>query len=155
MGDNIDQDGDYSTGLIKKSQVRSIRTGQKGRTLNAEILAKRFKISIEMAKKTLLVTIQISTRVSDEPSLTRKYRTNDRMLRYARMQCDSFMVTMFATKDAKSLRGFTSCQVFATEFGHAFVVPIEDKRGSNIALSIKRHFKEKGVPLHLIYDQAR
>ena len=144
MDDNIDKDGDYSTGLIKKSQVRSIRTGQKGRTLKAEILAKRFNILIE-----------ISTRVSDEPSLTRKYRTNDRMLRYARMQCDSFMVTMFATKDAKSLRGFTSCQVFATEFGHAFVVPIEDKRGSNIALSIKGQFKEKDVPLHLFYDQAR
>ena len=143
VGDTIDKDGDYSNELIKESQVSSIRTGKKGRTLKAETLAKRFNIPIEMAKKTLLVTTQLSTRVSDEPSLIRKHRTNDRILRYTRIQCDSFMDTMFATKGARYLRGFTSWQVFTTDFGHVFVVPIEDKRESNIALSIKRYFKEK------------
>ena len=56
------------------------------------------------------------------------------------------MDTMFATKGAKSLRGFTSCQVFSTEFVHVFVVPIEDKRGRDITLSIKRYF-EKGCSI--------
>ena len=90
-----------------------------------------------------------------EPTLTRKYRTNDRMLRYNRILCDSFMDTMFVAKDAVPLRGFKTCQVFATEFSHVFVVPMENKSGKNISLAIKRYFKEKGVPDHLICDQAR
>ena len=108
-----------------------------------------------MAKETLLATTQQGVRSSSEPTLTRKYRTNDRMLRYQRLLCDSFMDTMFAAKDATSLRGFKSCQVFATEFGHIFVVRMENKLGKNISLAIKRYFKEKGVPDHLICDQAR
>ena len=77
------------------------------------------------------------------------------MLRYAILACDSFMDTFFASKGATSQRNFKPCQVFATEFGYIFPVPIEDKSGKNITLSIKRYFKEIGVPLHLIYDQAR
>ena len=65
------------------------------------------------------------------------------------------MDTMFAAKDATSLRGFKSCQVFATEFGHIFVVRMENKLGKNISLAIKRYFKEKGVPGHLICNRAR
>ena len=45
--------------------------------------------------------------------------------------------------------------MFATEFGHVFVVPMESKAGIKIAQAIKRYFKEIGVPLHLICDQAR
>ena len=100
-----------------------------------------------MAKKTLKYTIQIATRSSDEPTLTRKYRTNDRMLRYHRLSCDSFMDTMFASKDAMSLRGFKSCQVFATEFSHVFVVPMEEKSGKNVALAIKRSLRSSDVGL--------
>jgi len=77
------------------------------------------------------------------------------MLRYARLACDSFMETFFASREATSQRNFKSCQVFTTEFGHIFPVPIEDKSGKNIVLSIKRYFKKKAVPLHLICDQAR
>ena len=45
--------------------------------------------------------------------------------------------------------------MFATEFGHVFVVPMEGKRGINIAQAINKYFKEIGVPIHLIYDQAQ
>ena len=77
------------------------------------------------------------------------------MLRYARLACDAFMITMFASKGATSWRGYKTCQVFATDFGHVFPIPMEDKTGKNIALAIKRYFKEIGVPIHLICDQAR
>ena len=54
-----------------------------------------------------------------------------------------------------SLRGYKTCQWFSMEFGHVFVVPMENKTGKNIALAIKRYFREKAVPEHLIWDQAR
>ena len=47
------------------------------------------------------------------------------------------------------------CQIFATEFGHVFVVPMEGKSGIKIAQVLKQYFKEIGVPLHLICDQAQ
>lgn len=65
------------------------------------------------------------------------------------------MDTFFALKSAISLQGFKTCQIFATEFGHVFIVPMEDKSGKNIVLAINRYSKEKGVPLHIIYDQVR
>ena len=74
--------------------------------ITAEKLATRFDIQIEMAKKTLLATTQLETRISEEPILTRKYRTSNRIIRYARMHYDSFMDTFFAKKEAKYLRGF-------------------------------------------------
>ena len=91
---------------INGVQLYSIRTGKKGRTITAEKLATHFNIPIEMVKKTLVATTQLETRISEEPSLTRKYCTHDRMIRYARMYYDSFMDTFFAKKGAKYLRGF-------------------------------------------------
>ena len=87
--------------------VSATSTSRKGKT-TAEQLAKRLNIPYEMAKKTLKYTMQIATRSSDEPTLTRKYRTNDRMLRCHRLSCDSFMDTIFTSKDVVSLRGFKS-----------------------------------------------
>ena len=119
-------------------------------------LSERLNIPLEMAKRTLKTTTQLAMRSSDNPSLTRKYRTNDRMLRYLRVSTNVFMDTMFASsKAAKSLRGFTACQVFATEFGHVFTVLLRDKSGKEVSLAIKRYFKEIGVPHRLICDQAR
>ena len=66
------------------------------------------------------------------------------------------MDTFFSSKKSGPLhRGFTSCQVFATEFSHTFVVPMGGKSGIEIAQAIKRYFKEIGVPQHLICDQAK
>ena len=58
------------------------------------------------------------------------------------------MYIMFATESTK-------CQIFATGFGHVFVVPMENKTRINISLAIKRYFKEKVIPLNLIYNQER
>ena len=83
-------------------------------------------------------TTQLRIRTTDEPSLSRKYRTNNRMLQYCRLLYDSFMDdTFFSSKGAKSIRGFKTCQLFATKFGHLFPVLIEDKSGKNVALAIK------------------
>ena len=65
------------------------------------------------------------------------------------------MDTFFASKKSgPSQRGYTSCQVFATEFGHAFVVPMSGKSGIEIAQALKRYFKEIGILLHIICDKA-
>ena len=77
------------------------------------------------------------------------------MLHYSRLNTNTFMDTMFASsRIGKSIRGNTTCQVFVTEFGHVFVVPMDGKSGKTIASAIKRYFKEIGVPNLLICDRA-
>ena len=53
-------------------------------------------ISLEMAKRT---TSQLCLRSNDIPSLSRRYITNDRMLRYSRISCNIFTDTLFANKE--------------------------------------------------------
>ena len=131
----------------KVSGVNS--SSRKGR-VSPEELAKRLNIPLEMAKRTIRATTQLAVRTVDEASLTRKFRTNDRMLRYIRLSCNTFMDTFLSSKRVgPSARGYTTCQVFATEFGHVFVVPMEGKSGSQVAQAIKRYFKEVGVPVYI------
>lgn len=52
-----------------------------------------------------------------------------------------------------SYRGYKFCELFGTEFGHIFVVSMEDKRGHSIAIAIKRYFEEIGLPLKFLCDQ--
>ena len=138
--------------VVSGINIDSVYSGTRKKRLNAKIIARRLNIPYEMAKRTLRSTTQLGVRVYDDPTLTRKYRTNDRLLRYTRLLYDSFMDTMFSA--VRSIRHFKTCQVFATEFGHVFPVPMEDKSGDNIAKAIKRYFKEHGVPIKLICDQA-
>ena len=151
--DQTMREGDSVSGEFMIDSIKSDRRRSK---LTPTILANRLNIPIEMARRTLSTTTQNALRSTDNPSLSRKYRTNDKMLRYPRVYTKVFMDTMFAsTKSTKSIRGFTSCQVFATEFGHVFTVLMSSKSGKEVSLAIKRYFKEIGVPEKLICDQAR
>ena len=151
---------DGANSFVSSVQVLGVAIGavkskhRKGR-VDAATLAQRLNIPLEMAKKTIQSTTQLAVRTTVEPSLTRKFSTNDRMLRYARLATDTFMDTFFSSSEAgPSLREFTTCQVFASEFGHVFVIPMGGKTGVEVTQAIKRYFKEVGVPQHLICDQA-
>ena len=150
-----DQNHFISSVQILDSVVSGVHSVHRKGRVNAATLSKRLQIPLEMAKRTLQSTTQMAVRTVNEPSLNRKFSTNDRMIRYTRLATDTFMDTFFASKKAgASQRGYTSCQVFATEFGHVFVVPMSGKSGVEVAQAIKRYFKEIGIPLHLICDQA-
>ena len=67
------------------------------RGVTPEHLSKIWHISQEDAKRTINTTTQTSVRMQD-PMLSRNYGTNERMLRYKRIQDYFFMDTFFATK---------------------------------------------------------
>lgn len=135
--------------------ISSVSSGERV-AITASQLAERLNITEELAKRTLKSTTQTATRSVEYPTLNRRFHQNDRMLRYVHLRCNSFMDTMFASKQAgRSVRNYNSAQVFATEFGHVFVVCMEDKKGATIASALKRYFKEVGVPEQLIADGAR
>lgn len=129
-------------------------TGAKSDLTN-ERLAEIFGISNGLAAKTLQCVTRLCPRNTADISLNRRYSNNDRMLRYNRMLTDLFMDTMFAkSPHGKSARGFTCCQVFATEFGWVHPIPLVARK-DHIPAAVKKVFKTYGVPPALICDAAR
>ena len=124
----------------------------KSKGIDAEHLSKVWRIDLKAAERTLEVTSQRSKRTED-PTLSRNYGTNDRMLRYKRIHEYFFMDTFFATKKAgKSSRQNTCCQLFVTDKGFVYVVPMKFK--SEVLQAVKQFAKEIGAPEAIICDMA-
>lgn len=125
----------------------------KSRGVKAEHLSKIWKIDVDTARRTLDVTTQHS-RHKDNPKLARNYGTNDRMLRYKRVNEYFFTDTFFATKKGgRSSRGHTCCQLFVTDKGFVYVIPMRAK--SDVMQAVKQFAKEVGAPDAIICDAAR
>ena len=74
------------------------------------------------------------------------------MLRYKRINTHFFTDTFFVTKKAKSIRGNTCMQLFVSDKGFVFVVPM--KARSEFSDALKLFAKEIGVPTQLIMDPS-
>ena len=112
--------------------------------VDAEHLSKIWQISLDDAKRTLDVTRQSQVHTAD-PTLAKNFGTNDRILRYRHVDENFFMDTLFATSKAgKSTRGNTCCQLFVTDKGFLYIVPLKSKK--DVILAMKPFSKEIGVP---------
>ena len=75
------------------------------------------------------------------------------MLRYKRINEYFFMDTFFATSKArKSSRGHTCCQLFVTDKGFVYVIPMTSKR--EVPQALKQFAKEIGAPDAIICDMS-
>ena len=107
--------------------------------VKTEHLSNVCRIDIDQAKDTLDITTQNSVR-TDNPKLSSNYRTNDRMLRYKRINENFYMDTFFATKKSgKSTRQNICCHIFVTDKRLVYVVPVKLK--SNALKSVKKFEK--------------
>ena len=106
----------------------------KGKPVNAELLAKRWGIDQRKALNTVRMTTQRGVRTVLHPSLSKRYPTNDRMLRYKRLPHPVFTDTMFAGR--KSAQGNKCAQVFCTQYGWTRVHPMKSKSEAHEALSL-------------------
>jgi hypothetical protein len=88
-------------------------------------LAGRWMIAPDHAKKTVQRTTQRGIRTCLNPTLARRFPTNDRMLCYKRLSHTTFTVTMFA--GTPSCSGNKCAQVYATSFGWARAHPMTRK----------------------------
>ena len=125
----------------------------KPKGISPEELAKVFRIDLPTAKQTLRNTSQRLKR-SKNLTLHRRYRTNDRMLRYQHLREYFYMDTMFASsKSGKTTRGNMCMQLFVTDRGFVFVCPMKAKRDVHYALRL--FFKKVGVPDAIICDRGK
>ena len=101
--DNSDDDfdpmelNDDTNEVLLDNFMASTAQAGKTRGVDPKHLSKILRISHEDAQRTIDVTTQTSTQ-TDDPTLSRNYSTNDRMLRYKRIKDFFFMDTFFATK---------------------------------------------------------
>ena len=114
-------------------------------------LAKVWRIDVATAKRTLEVTTQLQHQDADS-SLSRNFSTNDRMLRYKRINTHFFTDTFFVTKKAMSTRGNTCMQLFVSDKGFVYVVPMKSK--ADFPDALKQFSREIGVPTALILDPS-
>ena len=124
--DPMELDDDTNEVLLGNLMASTAQAG-KSRGVDPKHLSKIWRISHEDVQRTIDVTPQTSIH-TDDPVLSRNYSTNDRMLRYQRIKDLLSWILFFATKKGgQSSRGHTCCQLFVTDKGFIYVVPMKRK----------------------------
>jgi hypothetical protein len=134
---------------LNVSLVRSEMRDKAG--IHAATLAKKCGIGIEAAKRTHLVTSQRGVRIMIHPSLTKRYKANDRHLRYHRLPVTMYTDTMYSTILSRQMN--KAAQIFCTDFGFVRVFPLKKEQEAHKALSLLFH--RYGVPNCMVMDGAK
>ena len=145
--------------LESKVQVASVSSScdvahvvsKQGKAVDASTLAKRWMIPQDRAKNTIKKTTQRGVRTVLNRAMTRRYPTNDRMLRYPRLPHTLFTDTLIA--GTVSTRGNKYAQIYASNFGWARAFPMAKKGDAHETLSLL--FKRDGVPPEMIMDGSK
>ena len=140
--------GNFADSVMK---IYSVSSTDRRYKASVEDVMRAMNCSRDVARRTLRCTTQRCVRSLENPSMSRRYNTNDRMLRYRRITCDMFMDTFFSK--IASVRGFKCAQMFVTDFNYIHVSPMKGRR--EIPNAVKNMFKTRGVPNSLIMDGAR
>jgi len=137
---------------IKRSiNVASVNIKERRNGIDAQMLARNFGIGLDTAKKTLKVTTQRGVRSVANPTLSRRFRTNDRQLRYKRLPVDMFTDTMISK--VKSRRQNQYAQIYATAEGWTRAYPMQTKSQAHETLSMLH--QQVGVPNVMIMDGSK
>jgi len=140
---------DFSKGL--DLTISSLKSNDRKDTLDWKNLVQVFSCSPEVAKRTIEATARRCVRASKDPTLSRRYHTNDKMLRYPRLACDIFMDTFFSR--VTSVRGFKVAQMLTSDFNYLHIGLMKTR--SNLPQMLKYFFKSKGVSQQIIADGAK
>jgi hypothetical protein len=118
--------------------------------VDAATLANNWGIGIEAAKRTCLLITQRGIRRMIHSILTKRYKTNDRQLRYCRLSVIMYTDTMYSTIISRQEN--KAAQIFCTDFGFVKVFPMNRESDSHEALSLLFH--RDGVPNVMVMDGA-
>ncbi len=111
-------------------------------------LAGHWMIAPDCAKKTVQRTTQWGVCTCLNPTLARRFPTNDRMLCCKRLPHTTFIDTLFAGTPIRS--GNKCAQAYSTSFGWARAHPMTTKGEAHETLSLLFH--RDGVPPTMVFD---
>ena len=119
--------------------------------VDADQLAKNWKIGLDAAKRTVEATTQLAVRDFTDVTGSKRLKPHHWVLNQIRLGCEVFTDTMFGR--CKSLRGNICAQIFATAFHYVRAFPMEARKDAHYSLD--DFFNEVGVPQVLVPDNAK
>ena len=135
---------------VDTSLAGNLRT-RKTSPIDHLTLAARWMISPAQALQTIQNTTQRGVRTCLNPTLARRFPTNDRMLRYNRLPHPMFSDTMIA--GTPSRQGNKYAQAYTTAYGWCRCYPMKRKGDAHDTLSTL--FTREGVPPTMILDNSK
>lgn len=136
-----------STSRFNVSSSSSIR--RKG-TISAQDLARRWRISIDLAERTIERTTQLGVRDYTSMQGTRRLRHSNQQFSYRRLNAVVFTDTMHVSY--ASLQGNKCAQVYVTDFEWTKLYPIRSKADAHLTLDLLH--KQYGVFHTIVPDNA-
>lgn len=118
--------------------------------ISAEVLADRFAIGIERARRTLRATLQRGVRSAILP-IGRRYRA-DRQFRIKRLTGKFATDTLWSK--TRSLRGNVATQIYSNKNGFSVPYHMARANNENVGYSLQSFVNDYGAPEHLTYDGA-
>jgi hypothetical protein len=141
-------DGSFAKKLNRL--IGALKRNSSGRQFDPDMLARNWGIDRATARRTVNATTQRGIRTLLHPTLSRRFRTNDRQLRYRRLPIDCFTDTLLSK--TASRRNNMYAQIFATGDGWCRAYPMKLKSEAHEGLSLL--FQREGVPNTMIMDGA-
>ena len=119
--------------------------------MGAEALAKRWNIDYRNALNTVKMSRQRGTRHCFYPAITRRFPTNDRMLKYKRLTHPVYSDTIFS--GVISQRGNKCARVFCTDYGWTRCFHLATKGEAHEACSLL--FQRDDEPPEMVFDDSK
>ena len=146
-----------SNGTVTLSEIKNSNNkygdikSKKGKQVDSKTLSKRWNIDFGKSKRNVQRTTKRGVWSCINLTLSRRYPTNDRMLRYKRMPDPVFSDTLKAGTLSK--RGNKYGQAYCTSYGWSICHPMAKKSEYHDTLSLV--FKQDGVPTKMIVENSR
>jgi len=155
---DITDDDNFHVTLRSHAHISTVETAGNGhfrtktkKPIDHTVLASRWMMSPDKALQTINVTTQRGVRTCINPTLSRRFPTNDRFARYRRLPEDLFTDTLIAGTVSK--RGNKNTQVFTARNGWMRAHPMRRKGEAHEALSLLFH--RDGVPPVMVVDGSK
>lgn len=134
------------------AKIATITRKHKTTAVKRRMLAKRWRIGLDIAERTINATTQRIVRKLTGEDMNRRFSTNDRQLRYRRLAQTIFTDTLKA-KIKSWFRKNKYAQVFATEFGFVRAFPMEQKSEAHNGFKVLA--QTVGLPPIIVCDGAK
>ena len=155
---DVTDDKNFHQVLTSKVMISSVETSLNGHIrlrniapIDPQTLAAQWMILPDRAKRTVVMTTQRGVRTCLNLTLSCRFLTNDRMLRYKRLLHTVFTDNMFAS--TVSRQGNKMAQIYSTSFGWARAHPMKRKGEVHETLSLMFHRDE--VPPTMVTDGSK
>ena len=151
LGVPDDEDSVQGIEAVARHVAMATTTKERAGFVDAQKLAKNWKIGFELAKKTLDATTQLAVRDFTHTSGGRRLKPLHWVLKQPRLSCEVYTDTLFGK--CRSLRGNKCAQIFATPFHYVRAFPMKKEKEAHEALDM--FFHQVGVPHVMVSDGAK